>query len=184
MPDRMIGSDREIDFGTVLKRGKVAVSVTLSTEECQAMADTLGVIEVASAAAKFVLSGGGKARVGLSGNLSCTLVQRCVVTLAPVEETVETQVHREFIKVGTIIDPVEDSDLDPFDDDPPDVLEGDFIDLMSVITEVVALEMAPYPRSEVARTTAEASAPQTQDAHLKDPSNPFAALAQIKDRLR
>ncbi len=62
-------------------------------------------------------------------------------------------------------------DLDPDADDPPDVLEGDKIDLGAYVVEDLSLAIDPFPR----KPGAAFEAPDT-GAEI----SPFAVLAKLK----
>jgi len=173
-----------IDFDTVIRRGKIVTTVPVTPDDRLRLAKTLDVADIPVIVAKFVLSGDGRSQVALRGDVSATVVQSCVATLEPVEETIQVAVQRTFVKDGFLPETGDDADLDPFEDDHPDVVQDDAIDLFSVLTEVIALEMSPYPRSKNAPPASIDEAGEKGGLEPGEPSGPFAVLAELKNRLR
>jgi uncharacterized metal-binding protein YceD (DUF177 family) len=65
----------------------------------------------------------------------------------------------------------EEIDLDPEADDPPDVVEGDVIDLGGYVVEHLSLELDPFPR----KPGAVFEPPKTEES-----ASPFAVLRQLR----
>jgi uncharacterized metal-binding protein YceD (DUF177 family) len=118
----------------------------------------------------------GKSEWEMSGHLGATVVQPCVVTLAPVTTRIETDVHRLFVReiiVG------EDVEIDPEDDVDLELL-GPIIDLGLIATEELALAIPEYPRAPGADLES-VIGDQLGDAAKSD--KPFDALKSLRDRL-
>jgi len=78
--------------------------------------------------------------VTAEGFLRAAVTQSCVVTLEPVEETIEVALRLRFIPEGD----------EPSDDpDTPDEIEieAGMIDLGEVVAEQLSLALDPYPRA-------------------------------------
>ena len=106
------------------------------------------------------------------GKLTAKVVQACVVTLAPVPGVIDTPVRRRFIEEMEA--PLEDERvLGEEDMDPPEPL-GSEIDLGQLAVETLALVLDPWPRAEGAALEAPGD---------EAPERPFAALAELKDKL-
>lgn len=121
----------------------------------------------------------GRAGWQLDGRLEATIIQNCVVTLAPVTARISEPMHRRFLP-----EDVPATDLDPEEEDDTDPL-GDRIDLGGVAIETAALALDPYPRAEGAEEEAERllsrAAPGPDDVAPRE--NPFARLAELKQKL-
>jgi uncharacterized protein len=136
---------------------------------------------------KVIPRSGGRYRV--SGRIAATLVQRCVVTLAPVTTTLDERLEVEFR-------PVEIDDFDESTPDPAADFNRDYepmrrgvIDIGRVVYEQIAAVLDPYPRAagatfqwtdpkQRAGDDVASTAP-TQDAP-SDGGNPFAVLRRLK----
>lgn len=104
---------------------------------------------------------------------SADLEQTCSVTAEPFASTVTGDFHVRAVPADSRAAPSPQAEVsvDPEAEDPPDVLEGDVLDLGGYLVEALALELDPFPRAP----GAEFAAPQEPP----EPS-PFAALAALK----
>ncbi|WP_102223603.1 YceD family protein [Acidimangrovimonas sediminis] len=117
----------------------------------------------------------------LEGRLGATVVQPCVVTLAPVTTRIEEEVFRRYLAdmpapsdMGDEVEMPEDDSAEPL----PEV-----IDPAAVMIEALALAMPLYPRADdAALDTADYGPPGT--APLTDDAvKPFAGLAALRKKL-
>jgi uncharacterized metal-binding protein YceD (DUF177 family) len=112
--------------------------------------------------------------VHVRGTVNARVGQTCVVTLEPIENAVAEEVDLVFSP-----DPVPPDEAKARgrvlvdEDEPPEPVVGDSIDLGAVATEFLMLGLDPYPRKEGAEF-APATAGDAAAAH------PFAALAALK----
>ncbi len=111
----------------------------------------------------------------LTGNLGATIVQPCVITLAPVTTRIDTKVHRIFVCEIATPDAV---DIDVTDDVDQELL-GPTIDLGALASEELALAVPEYPRVQGAEL------PPTLDdlADSNAQIRPFDVLKALRDRL-
>jgi len=133
-----------------------------------AIAKAAGVDSVARLSAAFTLSRAGRAGVHVTGTVSATVRQTCVVTLDAVTNEIEEAVYLVFAPTRAGIESVVEGS------DPPEPLVDGTVDLGAVATEFVILGIDPYPR----KPGAEFRTPATADAS----ASPFAALAALKKR--
>lgn len=131
-------------------------------------------------------------RVEVSGRMKATVVQTCVVTLQPVEQTVDEAILLRFSDEAGVGEGGGALDLDPLADiadEGPEPLIGGTIDLGEVLSEALGLALDPYPRAEgatIERASTEGdaapSAPDDATTGEADVSaGPFAALAALRD---
>ena len=122
----------------------------------------------------------GKRDWRLEGTLGATVVQPCVVTLAPVSTRIDEEITRHYmadmpeLPEGAEIEMPEDDTVEPL----PETL-----DLGVVIAEALALALPPFPRAEGATLgeavfTEPGATPMTDEA-----ARPFASLAGLRDKL-
>lgn len=110
----------------------------------------------------------------IDGRFTAEITQTCSVTADEFEESAEGEFVIRVLPPGSVNAPQEEADeieLDPDADDPPDVLEGEDIDLGGYVVEHLSLELDPFPR----KPGAEFIAPK-DDADL----SPFAVLRKLK----
>lgn len=117
----------------------------------------------------------------LTGRLRATVVQPCVVTLAPVKTVIDEPIERLFRadpaplpEPGSEVEMPEDVDEEPF--------EGS-IDLGQVMVEALALALPLYPRAEGAELPAMQFAEPGVTPMTDEDARPFAGLAGLRDKL-
>jgi uncharacterized metal-binding protein YceD (DUF177 family) len=149
------------------------IDVAAEGDALPALARAAGVDAVLRLAARFELVRRGHDGVHVSGHVSATVRQTCVVTLEQVENGIEEPVDLTFAprqddgethgreeEIGTR--------------DPPEALVDGNVDLGAIATEFLILGIDPYPRKPGAVFAAPASA--------EGSDKPFAALAALKKR--
>ena len=105
----------------------------------------------------------------ISGSVDAILVRNCVLTLEPLEETVNETFEIRFIEN---LDPEEDQNDEDIDLEPLQVDQD--IDLADLLVQQVALSMAPYPRKPYAENDAQNHATEPE-------TSPFDVLKQLKN---
>ena len=98
----------------------------------------------------FRLNRRGQGRLALQGTLAAAVTQTCVVSLEPVESTLEVPVDVEFWPIPMIDDLAASLDEAASHGtlDWPEPIEGGKIDLGPVIYETLATALDPYPKRE------------------------------------
>jgi uncharacterized protein DUF177 involved in 23S rRNA accumulation len=139
-----------------------------------ALAKPAGVDAIERLVARFDLTRRGRDRLQVSGAVSGTVRQTCVVTLDPVVNTISEAIDLTFAPPRASVDGTTEIDLDAAasaDDVEP--LVGNAVDLGLVATEFFILGIDPYPRKPDAAFDAPKAA--------ADPaSHPFAGLAALQ----
>ena len=140
------------------------------------LAALAGLRELGRLSAVFDLTRRG-AGVRVTGNVSARVGQTCVVTLEPVESDIDEPVDLRFAPqaVAPASAKSETVAAHTSDEDPPEPLFGDELDLGAIATEFLLLGIDPYPR----KPGAEFAPVKADDASAK----PFAALEALKKRL-
>ncbi len=176
---------RPVVYDDVLRMGKNRIKVTPSNEERGQIAKFLNVLAITELRAEFDLAAGGPDKVVVNGRLAAEIQQTCVVTLAPVRERIDSSFRRVYLRDDPEAKDKADSDAegdalewDPLADETTDWAEHGIIDLGKIVTEVVALEMAPYPRADGAELADAGGNAGQDDEDVTD--HPFAALAQLQ----
>lgn len=91
--------------------------------------------------------------VEVKGAFEGEAVQTCGVTLEPIHEDVAATFEVRLLPEGSPNFPEisEEVVIDPLAEDPPDLLQGDVVDLGQLVFEHFALELDPFPRKPDAR---------------------------------
>lgn len=156
-------------------RGDVALRLEPDADQRKAIARQLGLVRLEAFSAEVYLSSWMDG-AEVSGRLSARIIQVCSATAEDFEDSIEARFTVHVIPADSEHAPADEGGelgLDPEADDPPDVLEGDVIDVSGYVLEHLALELDPFPRKpgavfENPLPTAEIS--------------PFAALKALKSK--
>jgi uncharacterized metal-binding protein YceD (DUF177 family) len=143
-----------------------------------AMADAAGLREMLSAHASFDVTPKSGGRFHVAGNVRARIGQTCVVTLEPIENVIDEPIDLIFAppeQIPQLADLVDDANEG--DADPPEPIEGGFIDLGRLATDALFLAIDPYPRKKDAVFEHEVAPPDPED-------HPFAALKALKAKPR
>jgi hypothetical protein len=119
--------------------------------------------------------------VKLTGRLSADVVQSDVVTLEPLNQTVDEDIELVFLpehsRLARMVQPQDgELHLDPEGDDIPETYVGDRIEFGTVLAEALALGLDPYPRAEGASFDSFDTDPEPEAGKV----SPFATLRKLK----
>jgi uncharacterized metal-binding protein YceD (DUF177 family) len=133
--DRLPASGRELE-------------VTPDAEALAALADILKIsaVEAFHASLTAVKLRGG---IRVQGRLTARIVQPSVVTFEPVTQDVDEPVDRLFVQgPDTPHNPAPGAEIfvDLEDEDFPDHVDGNEVDLSALLIETLSLAIEPYPR--------------------------------------
>ncbi|MCG6904151.1 MAG: DUF177 domain-containing protein [Rhodobacter sp.] len=179
MPAKPFSQDK-LRIADLPAGGTLDILLEPNAETRAAIAAELGI----PALRKLRLSGKlrplGKADWQLDAMLGATVVQDCVVTLAPVTTRLDEPVERIYLANPPEIPEADEMEMP--EDDTTEPLPA-VLDLRAVVTEALALALPPYPHAEgvdpVSRTFAESGIAPLDDEAAK----PFAGLAALRDKL-
>lgn len=161
-------------------RKPTVFSLTPSAEERGAIAAALDIIDIKKLTFSGEIAPAGAADWELTANLGATVVQACVVTLAPVTSRIDEAINRQYL--AHFEQPTED-EVEMTVDENAEELPAT-IDLYQVLTESLSLALPPYPRSNGAEL-GEAVFSKPGVAPLTEESaRPFAGLAGLRDALK
>lgn len=144
------------------------------------IARALGVTEVPKLSFRGSVRAEGRADWRLEARLGASVVQPCVVSLAPVTTRIDTDVTRRFLQEWQAPDPADESPL------PEDVSTEhlqDSIDLIAVLREALALSLPDYPRHPDAELAQSDFAAEGVTPLRDEDTKPFAGLAALKRSL-
>jgi hypothetical protein len=172
----------EIPWSSVIRLDEVGeggrhVELEASEETRAALAKPAGVDAVERLSATFDLTRRGRDGLRVSGRVTGTVRQSCVVTLEPVRNEIDETIDADFVPARDIADADRADDeivLTPSSDEREPLLNGT-VDLGALATEFLILGVDPYPRK------AGAAFEVRKDA--SDPAgHPFAALAALRKK--
>ena len=110
----------------------------------------------------------------IAGRWTAAVTQLCGVTLEPLSSDLAGDFVVHVVPEGSDLAPQTDGPemvIEADEDDPPDVLEDDVIDLGGYVIEHLALEIDPFPRAPGVEFEPPAPDPE---------ASPFAKLAGLK----
>ena len=143
------------------------------------IAADLGLLELRKLRLEGRLSPLGRRDWRFEGRLGATVVQPCVVTLAPVMSRIEEPVLRSFVAEwqvpeGDEVELPEDVDSEPL---------GAEIDLQAMMVEALTLALPAWPRAEGADLDTTVFTEPGQAPMRDEDARPFAGLASLRDKL-
>ncbi|HKA81150.1 MAG TPA: DUF177 domain-containing protein [Xanthobacteraceae bacterium] len=146
------------------------VDLVADGETRAAIAELAGVAALSRLVADFDVTRYGRGGLRVVGRMSATVEQTCVVTLEPIESTIDEPIDLAFVPGATPPTAgVGEVEMAP---DAPDELVDGAVDLGAIATEFLILGIDPYPR----KAGAVFEAPAAGD----DSTHPFAALSALK----
>ncbi len=149
--------------------------------ERKALAERFGLIGFGSLVADLeVRDRGAEEGIFVTGNLKASYTQRCIVSLEPVGEELETSFELMLVDEATA-DRM-DADEVYLDDAAPeyDALEGNLVPLGEIVAQTVSINMNPYPRAEDAvLNVGNKKNISVNEEEMKKP-NPFAVLDKLR----
>ena len=157
-----------------LDKGPISVRLEPDAAQRAMIAKALGLVSLPALSADLTLRPWMDG-VEITGRFEARVEQICAVSLDNFEQPLSGEVDLRAVPAGSPQAPNIDSgevDYDLDAPDPPDVLEGDTLDLAAYVVEHLALEIDPFARKP---GVAFDYAPPDE---LK---SPFAVLGKLKD---
>jgi len=152
--------------------------IEATEKERREISVALSLLDVGALSAELTLNRDKDGTIHVIGRVVAEIVQHCVVSLDPVSQTIDEPIALSFIQERSRVLPAGTKaaaiNVDPTQDDPPEVVSGSIIDLGSVTLEHFILAIDPYPRAP------DRAAPGdfAEDTAGKDDS-PFAVLENL-----
>ena len=112
----------------------------------------------------------------ITGRFKATVEQLCSLSLEPFEQDLAGAIEVRAVPPGSANAPAEGAhelELDLDAPDPPDVLDGDAVDVAAYVVEHLALEIDPFPRKPGAAF--DYAPPEKEES-------PFAVLKGLKPK--
>ncbi len=184
-------SNHKNEFSRLISRKDLMTSeklweIAASPEECNLLAQRLGVMAITELVAKLQIVPWRRNGFVVTGEFRASVVQTCVVSLDEFATEIRQSVAARYTDAD---DPVLSRDaenpseivIDPLDEDETEILENGSADLGELVVECLATEIDPHPRKpgcdfEEVLADLPASLKPAQD----EKPNPFAVLSQLK----
>lgn len=157
------------------QRKPTRFTLTPDASELQAIAQALGIDSIKHASFKGEIRPKGRADFALVGDLDATVVQACIITLAPVTTNLRESVTRFY--VADWQEPEAEESEVPEDDSAEPL--GDEIDVGAVMIEALALALPQYPRAKGAELGSFVAAPSGAEPLTDEKIRPFSGLADL-----
>lgn len=155
--------------------GGLEQTLVATEAERNAVSAALGILGCEAIQLRYRLTRAADDGYRLKGRLTADVVQACVVTLAPVHETIDVDIKVEFRPAAELA-AADGGPVDLEDDTEFEPIEGTWLNIGRVAFEEIAANLNPYPR----RLGAEYVPPATPTSDQAAKSNPFAVLEKLK----
>ena len=144
--------------------------------ECRELAALFELPAVHSVEAALVARPLPKGALGLEGRVVARLGRLCVVTDEPFDQDFAEPVSRRYLP-GLAEDEGGEVEVGALDEDGPEPLPPDGVELLELVREALALGLDPHPRAPGADIAALEYEPEADE----EPAGPFAALAGLRE---
>ena len=158
------------------------VAIEADSAERQRLAARVDLQELRSLTADLRLDPVGRGMVDLTGSFRAEVVQRCVVTDAPVASTVDGRVERRFAPAEDLGAPPREEEVTADELEPPEPIIDGVIDAGEPVAEELALALEPFPRAPGVSFDGYAAGPDGDGEEDEAPQGPFAELARLRRR--
>ncbi len=147
-------------------------------QERAAVARALDLAGLSRLDAEYTITPTMDGRYAVSGTVRAEITQACVVTLEPIESTIEEPFDVTFWPAEDMPAPASgEVSLDAEED--PEPIVGGQIAVGRIVFECLAAAIDPFPRKPEATLDRTSTAP---DGSVDKPVNPFAVLSSIRPK--
>jgi uncharacterized metal-binding protein YceD (DUF177 family) len=160
--------------------GKTAFDITFSSDELQSARDELDLVKMTKMRFRGTIAPSGTSDWELTAEVGASVVQSCVVTLAPVKTRIDEPVYRLYRKDMPEFEEGSVNEMELEDYEEP---LGTEFDLFAIAKEAVSLALPPYPKAAGAKLESGQFAEEGVTPMTDDDAKPFASLAALKDNL-
>ncbi|WP_189640462.1 YceD family protein [Paramylibacter ulvae] len=160
--------------------GEYRFALEFSAEQLAQIIQDLELVDLTKLSFDGTIKAAGRDSWTLNAKLGASVVQSCVITLTPVKTRIDETILRDFIPDDQNYEEDSVSEMDENVETEP---LGSEIDLFSIASEVIALNLPPYPQVAGASLENAVFTEPGKDAMTDDDAKPFASLASLKDKL-
>lgn len=172
---------RTVNADTV-QRGEVVQTINANAAERAALARRMELESIGSLTATVRLHRVNGTMIRVSGTLEADVVQTCVVTLDPVPAHVSETFEALFAPDDLVPDDLDEIDFDPnvSDEDIPEPMDNNRIDIGELTAQYLSLGLDPYPHAPGIAFESIEEVEEEEVEAVEERPNPFAALRQLK----
>ncbi len=159
----------------VRSEDEARIEARATPAECDGLAAAFDLSAVLSAEAALTARPRPKGGLALEGRVAARLRRLCVVTAEFFDQDFDEPVSRRYLP-GVVESNAGEVEVGALEEDGPDPLPVEGVDLLELVRETLALGLDPHPRApdaDIAELDYETEADTT-------PEGPFAALAGLK----
>lgn len=149
----------------------------------EALAEVHGLLEVKRFRAELLVAQWKRNGVKVTGEVHAEIVQQCVLTLEPIEASVDEEIDSIFLPADSKLGRLGFGEggeilVDADGPDAPETFSGDTIDVGALAEEFFGLGVDPYPRKPGA-----VIAPEPQEDAPSEPNGPLQQkLRQLTEK--
>jgi len=166
---------RPVNIEKIKSKG-LRKTIEANGQEREKLADHLTITAIDAMSFNCLLLPWKKGGVELSGQVTATFKQTCVVTLEVFSTEISQDVKRYFANAGQLKLDSAVIDLESLEDDVPDVVENGLLDIGDIAVETLALCLSPYPRKPGVVFADHVES----DPDESESDNPFNVLQKLK----
>ncbi len=144
--------------------------------ECRDLATLFDLPAVHSVEAVFTVRPLPEGALELEGRVAARLRRLCVVTAELFDEDFAEPERRHYLP-GPVEADAREIEVAALEEDAPEPLPPDGVDLLELVSEVLALGLDPHPRAPGADIAELDYEPEADE----EPTGPFAGLAALKE---
>lgn len=172
---RMINAD-------TIQRGEMVQTIEPTEAERVALARRLELESIGSLTATVRLRRVRGTMIRVSGTLEADVVQTCVVSLEPVPAHISETFEAVFAPEDLVPDDLDEIDIDPdaLDEDIPEPMHNNRIDIGELTAQYLSLGLDPYPHAAGIEFETIDEAEEEEEEVPEQRPNPFEALRQLK----
>ena len=157
-----------------LDNGETGVSLAAEEAELAGLERRFGVEALTAMSANLTVAPQPEGAVKVAGTVNAALRQTCIISLEPVEETIEETISVLYLPPG-LEEPQDEGD---FEQDY-EAFDGLSIDLGELTAQQIAAAINPYPRKPGVEFGNQG---QLGDNAHEERDNPFAVLQALKSK--
>lgn len=169
----------QIRLSELASRKPTPFEIVPDQADCAALADSLDLVEIKKLRFDGQIAPQGQRDWVLTAKLGATVVQTCVVTLAPVQTRIDEDITRSFLADYVMPDGAE---VEMPEDDTQEPIPAVF-DLAHMMTEALSLALPAFPRANGASLGEAVYAADGVTPMTDEDAKPFAGLGALKQQL-
>lgn len=180
MPEDTSARPHLLRLSDLRQRRETAFDLRPDAAACAELAEDLGLVAVRKLRFQGHLIPTGSRDWVLKAHLGASVVQSCVVTLAPVTTRIEEKVSRRYLADMDL--PATGGEVEMPEDDTAEPLP-DSLDLTGVMGEALALAVPDFPRAPGVELGSAVFAEPGKAPMQDEDTRPFAGLAALRAAL-